>query len=130
MMTTIVGAKAIEMAAKHGLPINKFEDPTEVARFGISADDARAIAAEDPSLIWVEIPSELITIQCNERATVQVVRDLIATSVAYGTTATGAYSEAVAKALLAECESDKETETSHTFRGVDCDGRRWSVTLA
>ncbi len=53
--TTIIakGFAAIE-AAEAGQPVRlcKYADPTEGARESLSADDARTIAAEDPSLIY------------------------------------------------------------------------------
>ncbi len=50
----LTGFDAIEYAEAHGLPVNKYTDPEEGARRGISTEEAREIAAEDPSLIWIE----------------------------------------------------------------------------
>lgn len=50
----ITGLDAIEHAELHGLKLNKYADPTEDAREGLTVDEARDIAAEDASLIWVE----------------------------------------------------------------------------
>ena len=52
--TKLTGSKAIEYAEAHGLTLNKYTDPTEEAREGLSVDEARQIAREDPSLIWIE----------------------------------------------------------------------------
>lgn len=53
-MTTITGHDAIKYAAANGLNLNKFADPTEDATFGLSIEEAKAVAQEDPSLIWVD----------------------------------------------------------------------------
>ena len=53
-MSKITGYAAIEYAERHGLTLNKYADPTEDARDGLTPDDARQIAREDPSLIYVE----------------------------------------------------------------------------
>lgn len=53
-MTTISGYDAIEYAKENGLTLNKYSDPIEDAREGLSPDEARKIAREDPSLIWIE----------------------------------------------------------------------------
>lgn len=46
-------AEAIRTAAALGHGINKHADPTEQARVGLTVDEAIAIAAEDPSLIYI-----------------------------------------------------------------------------
>lgn len=56
-MATLIGNQAIEAAVAHGLRLNKYEDPTEDAREGLSVAEAREVAAQDPSLIWVEAES-------------------------------------------------------------------------
>lgn len=59
-MTTqeiITGHDAIETAERQGLTLHKFADPTEDARDGLTPDEARQVAAEDPSLIWIEASS-------------------------------------------------------------------------
>lgn len=53
-MTKLTGTDAIEYAEAHNLPLHKHADPTEGAR-EVSVEEAREIAAEDPSLIWIEI---------------------------------------------------------------------------
>lgn len=53
-MTTLTGHDAIEYAESHGLTLSKYNDPTEGAREGLSVDEARQVAREDPSLIYVE----------------------------------------------------------------------------
>lgn len=50
----LVGHEAIEHAEKHGLKLSKYADPTEGARHGLSPDEAREVAAEDPSLIYLK----------------------------------------------------------------------------
>lgn len=48
------GYEAIEYAEANGLTLNKYNDPTEDAREGLTVAEARKIAAEDASLIWVD----------------------------------------------------------------------------
>ena len=48
------GYEAIEYAEEHGLLLNKYSDPVEGARKGLSTDEAREIAREDDTLIYVE----------------------------------------------------------------------------
>ncbi|WP_438029076.1 hypothetical protein [Sorangium sp. So ce233] len=52
----LTGWTAIEAAERAGLKLSKATDPTDGARDGLSVDEARAVAAEDPSLIFVEAP--------------------------------------------------------------------------
>ena len=52
---TLTGLAAIEYAAQHGLPLSKYADPIEDAREGLTVDEAREIAREDTSLIWIDI---------------------------------------------------------------------------
>jgi hypothetical protein len=54
MSNTLTGYAAIEYAETHGVTVSKYNDPTEDARDGLSVDEARKIAAEDPSLVYVE----------------------------------------------------------------------------
>lgn len=55
--TTLTGYAAIEHAEKTNGMLNKRADPTEDAREGLDAEEAREIAAVDPSLIWLLVPS-------------------------------------------------------------------------
>lgn len=55
---TITGFAAIEYAEEHGLTLGKYTDPTEEAREGLSVDEAREIADEDPSLIYVTVDAD------------------------------------------------------------------------
>jgi hypothetical protein len=52
----VSGHKAIEFAECHGLELSKYADPTEGARDGLTLDEARRVAAEDPSLVYCNIP--------------------------------------------------------------------------
>jgi hypothetical protein len=51
------GHAAIEYAESRGLLLSKHADPIEDARDRLSIDEARAVAAEDPSLIYVATDS-------------------------------------------------------------------------
>lgn len=44
---------AAERAIAEGLTLGKYEDPTEGAREGLTADEAAAVAREDASLVYV-----------------------------------------------------------------------------
>jgi len=50
--TALVGRAAIAAAARLGLTLCKRADPTEGAREGLTADEAEAVAKEDPSLVY------------------------------------------------------------------------------
>lgn len=50
----ITGHDAIRYAEERGLTLGKYADPTEDGREGLSAFEAREIAGEDPSLIYVD----------------------------------------------------------------------------
>lgn len=58
MSATIKGYEAIEFAERNGLTLSKFADPVEGARDGLTVDEAREVAAEDPSLVYVEAQTE------------------------------------------------------------------------
>ncbi len=64
--TTIKGNAAIEMAVEKGLTLNKYADPTEGARSGLSVEEARELAKQDPSLVYltVEMTTFTITTEC------------------------------------------------------------------
>lgn len=54
-MKIVRAHEAMELA-RRGAPIHKAADPSEDERRHISLEDARAIAAEDPSLLFCEVP--------------------------------------------------------------------------
>lgn len=54
-MTKLTGRAAIDFAELNGLTLSKYSDPTEGARDGLSVEEAREVAAEDPALIYLEI---------------------------------------------------------------------------
>lgn len=51
----LTGMQAIEAAEAMGLKLNKYADPTEDAREGLTVDEAREIARVDASLIYVDV---------------------------------------------------------------------------
>lgn len=53
--TRLTGYEAIDFAAAHTLTLSKYQDPTEGPREGLDPEEAREIAAEDPSLIYLEV---------------------------------------------------------------------------
>jgi hypothetical protein len=54
-MKKLTGIEAIDYARENDLTLNKYADPTEEARTGLSIEEAEEVATEDPSLIWIEI---------------------------------------------------------------------------
>lgn len=52
---TITGHDAIAYATAKGITLNKYADPTEDGRDGLALDEAREIAAEDSSLIYLTL---------------------------------------------------------------------------
>lgn len=53
-MSTFTGHPAILHAAKYGRTLNKYADPTEPARDGLTVEEARAVAEQDSGLLWIE----------------------------------------------------------------------------
>jgi hypothetical protein len=51
----LTGYAAIEYADKQGLRLNKKNDSVDEARNGLTLAEAEAVAADDPSLIWLEV---------------------------------------------------------------------------
>lgn len=49
----MTGYDAIEYARANGLTLEKYTDPVEEARSGLTPDEAEEIAKEDPSLIYI-----------------------------------------------------------------------------
>ena len=52
--TTLTGIAAIEYAEANDLTLSKYTDPIEDARVGLTTDEARKVAAEDPRLIYLK----------------------------------------------------------------------------
>ena len=52
------GHEAIKYAEAHGTTLQKYADPIEDAREDLSIEEAREIAREDPSLIYVDVEEE------------------------------------------------------------------------
>jgi hypothetical protein len=52
----LTGFAAIEYAEVEGLSLNKAGDHIDGPRSGLTVAEAEAIASEDPSLIWLEVP--------------------------------------------------------------------------
>jgi hypothetical protein len=55
MVTTMTGYEAIEVAEQTGRMLAKYADPVEGAREGLTPDEAREIAKEDPSLVFLVV---------------------------------------------------------------------------
>lgn len=49
------GHDAIEYAERTGATLHKYADPIEGARDSLTIDEARQVAREDASLIWVSV---------------------------------------------------------------------------
>lgn len=56
----LTGREAIAFARKHGLLLCKYADPTEDVRDDFTPDHAAAVAREDPSLIYLQVPAEML----------------------------------------------------------------------
>lgn len=57
---TLTGLDAIAHAEAHGLRLSKYADPIEDAREGLTVEEAREVAAEDPSLIYVHVATHVV----------------------------------------------------------------------
>ncbi len=58
MQTILTGTQALEYAERNDVLLNKYNDPTEDAREGLTLSEARKIAMEDPGLIYVAVEIE------------------------------------------------------------------------
>ena len=67
-MLTITGSAAITYASAHWLTLSKYTDPTSPACDGVSVEDARSIAREDPSLVYITIDGEQVATLRDEAA--------------------------------------------------------------
>lgn len=54
---TLTGHAAIDHAEQHGLTLSMYTSPIEEGRDGLSVDEARDVAREDESLIYVTVAS-------------------------------------------------------------------------
>jgi hypothetical protein len=54
----LTGFAAIEFAEKHNLPLRKHGDPVDGPARDLSVAEAEAIADEDESLIYLDVPDE------------------------------------------------------------------------
>jgi hypothetical protein len=54
----LTGFEAIDYAEQEGMTLNKAADAIDESRSGLSVAEAEAIAAEEPSLIWLEVPEQ------------------------------------------------------------------------
>lgn len=52
----LTGFSAIEFAEKEGLKLQKAADRIDEAQRNLTIAEAEAIAADDPDLIWLEVP--------------------------------------------------------------------------
>ena len=55
----LIGFVAIEFAEKQGMRLNKRADSVDEAREGLTVAEAEAIADEDESLIYLDVPDEV-----------------------------------------------------------------------
>jgi hypothetical protein len=55
-MPRFTGSEAILIAEVNKLTLSKYADPTEDGREGLSINEARDVAREDPSLIYLDMP--------------------------------------------------------------------------
>ena len=59
--TTLTGYAAIEYAEMYGMRLAKHADPIEDARSDLTIEEAREVATEDPSLIYLPVDRDLTT---------------------------------------------------------------------
>lgn len=57
----LTGTDAIDYAEEHGRSLSKYTDPVEEAREGLTPDEAREIAREDCSLIYITLTADDLT---------------------------------------------------------------------
>jgi len=117
---TLTGHDAIEMAERLGLGLSKYADPVEDARTGLTPDEAREVAAEDPGLIYLaDIPPHLVGARLG--------RDIAATvaeSTSLGELAEIDYAE------LGASELSSEDGDMLRAAGIEPDTREWDAAVA
>lgn len=59
MTNKLHGYAAIDYATEHGRTLSSYADPLYPAHDGLTVAEARAIASEDPGLIWIERGPEI-----------------------------------------------------------------------
>jgi hypothetical protein len=62
-VVTLTGHEAIEYAEAFDVVLSKHADPTEPAVESVSVDDARAVAAVDPSLVYCTADARLVALK-------------------------------------------------------------------
>jgi hypothetical protein len=70
------GYDAIGHAEQHGMLLSKYNDPIEDAREGLTVEEAREVAAQDPSLIYLNLGLTKRTGPCDEDLFWEAVADL------------------------------------------------------
>lgn len=63
----LTGFEAIEIAEKEGLRLNKLSDSIDEAAHGLTIAEAKAIASDNPELIWLEIAADDYGVRKNMR---------------------------------------------------------------
>lgn len=53
----VTGWQAIEAAEQTGATLGKYADPIEGAREGLTVEQAREVAREDPALVYLDVPA-------------------------------------------------------------------------
>src|SRR5690606_9122688 len=66
--TRLTGYDAIDYAEEHDMLLGKYADPVEGARENLSPDEARTIAAKDPSLVYLDIQPSVLTAEIDDDA--------------------------------------------------------------
>ena len=59
----LTGRDAVDYAEATGSDLNLYANAVDDARDDLDIDDARAIASEDPSLVWIDIPDHRAEIE-------------------------------------------------------------------
>lgn len=67
-MAEITGREAISLAAERGLTLRAHADPTGAPGRDVTADEAREICEEDPSLVYAVVGTETIETEEHRRA--------------------------------------------------------------
>lgn len=137
------GSEAVAYAEEHGVPLCKYADPTEGAREDLTVDAARAILAEDPSLIyvdavsnesnrerWIEAAGGPAKAVETENTLLAIGRDFLppcAVAVREGEEPTEEYWAW----LLSQLPSSEVTETNglESVSGVNDDGTEWTLRI-
>lgn len=68
MTIRMTGRDALTYAQAHDLTLSTHTDPTAEGRESVTVEEARRIASEDPSLVYLDVPASVVERLADEAA--------------------------------------------------------------